>query len=140
MRTLALALLVAAGLAACDRPVASPPTASTPSGRSLAEVLRSPPRAPGVALGRADLEAQAASATRDEDPCADNLLGLAAECIPAVFVAGSGPRVTSVEDAPLRSSPSPRHPGASTPIPDQLVCARVLAPTSDAPSPSPSTI
>jgi len=46
--------------------------------------------------------------------------------IPAGCVAGSGPRVTSVEDAPLRSSPSPCPPGASTAIIDRLVHSRAL--------------
>ena len=55
--------------------------------------------------------------------------------IPAGFVAGSGPRVTSVEDAPLRSSPAPRHPGASTAIIDRFVHSRSLTPQEAPPAP-----
>jgi len=62
MRTLALSFVVAAALAACDRPTAPPP--APPSGPRLADLLRSTARAPGVDLPRAELEAQAASATR----------------------------------------------------------------------------
>src|SRR5688500_8411710 len=39
------------------------------------------------------------------------LVGSRGRSIPAGFVAGSGPQVTSVEDAPFHSSPSPAHPG-----------------------------
>ena len=65
----------------------------------------------------------------------NNLLALASRSVPAGFVAGSGPQVTSVEDAPFRSSPvgdfqgsspSPRQPGGSTAIIDQLIHERVL--------------
>src|SRR4051794_40519226 len=63
MRKLALFALLCL-TAACDRPVTSPAAAPAATGRSLAEVLRSTPRAAGVDLTRAGLEAQAASATR----------------------------------------------------------------------------